>query len=704
MRSRVLPQATVALLIATAVFAQAPGGMKGEEAFPQGGLWLEETYAKVKEETRVEARALATPTLAREAATALKGLVPSNLTLGAGVATRVMATQSSRLFGEATATGPEARSGEKWFVEYPVAYEGVPLSKRSSVFAIVGADGRMLYVRRRNLPENVDATTPTVTSADAVAAAMKHAAETGAASLKATAPALEIHVDADGVGHLAWTFDLQSDSRTDPQGRKYWIGATGEAHVLSWESTVYHTHFGTVTGTLWSTTPLKPTASQPLAALDVTRSTGGTAVTGADGRYSFPAGAGTATVTAALEGPFFVVQNQAGAGIKRSQSGTPTSAIDLNLGATGEFETAQVSAFAWANVAFDFARSILEPLPTQPYAALPTLVNINSTCNAYWDGSSINFFRAGSGCPNTAYSDVVLHEYGHGIDQWRGGILDGGYSEGFGDAVALLVTRQPCLGRDFQGAGTCLRPATDVNMWPPAPGEEVHAQGKRYAQFTWQLVQELQKTYSQDESYRLAARLTLAAAAGNPSSIPDAVRLCFLADDDDGDLTNGSPHFKELAAAADSRNIPRPADPGSTAGVLQIDVVTDTAVCASGAVQCTVAGTGHTAQAASSANHNPLRMFVLVQAGGVGVPSLTLSNFAFANPFVPAGGGSATICPTASCGSSNFGGSAGLYTIFLDRLPAGNWKAGAYGASLTVTFTKDGTTYHGIGLVTFTIP
>ena len=53
----------------------------------------------------------------------------------------------------------------------------------------------------------------------------------------------------------------------------------------------------------------------------------------------------------------------------------------------------------------------------------------------------------------------------------------------------------------------------------------------------------------------------LGAAAANPHNIPDAVRLSFVVDDTDGDLTNGTPHFRALAAAADSRHIPRPPDP-----------------------------------------------------------------------------------------------------------------------------------------------
>jgi len=273
---------------------------------------------------------------------------------------------------------------------------------------------------------------------------------------------------------------------------------------------------------------------------------------------SLTSGGGPAAVNAGLSGLHSVVADFGGPLMTRSQSGTPASAMDLNFGGASEFQLAEVSGFYWANFIHTFASDILS---ATDLVALPTNVNINSSCNAFWNGSSINFFRAGGGCPNTAYSDVILHEYGHGIDSSKGGILDGGYSEGFGDSMAILGTRQSCVGRDFFGAGTCLRPATDVDLWPPPPFSDVHFIGKRYMQFVWQLVQELKKNNSEDESFQIAAHLDLAEAAANPISIPDAVRLSFIADDDDGDLSNGTPHCTELAAAADSRNIPRPPCP-----------------------------------------------------------------------------------------------------------------------------------------------
>jgi hypothetical protein len=443
---------------------------------------------------------------------------------------------------------------DKWFVTNAVAYEGIPLAKFSDVLTIVSDSGDAQYVRKRNLPLDVDATSPTVTAEDAIALAQQDAGD----ELTADQASLEIWVDQNRHGCLTWTFTLSSSSLTEPQALRYWVAATDEPEILHRESEIFFTHQGTTTGNLWSASPLQGTENRPLSDLRVRRSAaggGGGQVTNQYGLYGFTTGSGTASIGANLSGPHSVIQNDAGAVLNRAKNGTPSDPIDLNFGAANEAELAQVSAFYWTNLSHQLSNTELDPnLPN-----LPTRVNINSSCNAFWNGSSINFFRAGGSCPNTAYADVVLHEYGHGVDARQGGILDGGYSEGFGDALAILGTRQPCLGRDFLGAGTCLRPATDVILWPPAAGDGVHAVGRRYAGFTWELVQQLKKTYSDDGAYQIATGLVLAAAAANPANIPDAVLLSFIADDDDGTLSNGTPHFAELAAAADSRNIPRPA-------------------------------------------------------------------------------------------------------------------------------------------------
>jgi hypothetical protein len=311
---------------------------------------------------------------------------------------------------------------------------------------IVGGDNRLLVSRRRGLPTAVDGTTPSVSSEAALSAARQAGGPTlSDASTQQTKPALEVWIDDAQSGHLAWTFTLSGGSPSNPDVRRFWVAAIAEPRVLFWESEVYHTHHGLVTENIWTASSAAgaPTGNRSVADLQVTRNTDGLhATTGADGRYGYTTGSGNAQITALLQGPFAAVQNQAGPNLQVMQSGGITNSIDLNFGASAEAELAQTSAFYWTNFAHELAQPALAGAALKN---LPVKTNINATCNAFWDGSSLNFFRSGGGCPNTAYSDVVMHEFGHGVDASNGGIVDGGYSEGFGDSLAVLYA--PTLRR-----------------------------------------------------------------------------------------------------------------------------------------------------------------------------------------------------------------------------------------------------------------
>lgn len=476
-----------------------------------------------------------------------------------------------RAFGQADRLNPverdahAAKIGDKWFMNYRYQYgdqarggSDVPLWRGSSGLVVLGGDGKVLAIRERNLPSGVDATQPEVAS-NAAGDLCRQEFERVFPGHQALVgePRLEIWVPDDGEeGRLSWLVEVRSASRVDPKAARYWVAATDGPEVLANEFLIFHAHEGTVNGSHWVASPLGAVANEGLRDLIVTRvgSDGGAQTTDTNGAFRFENGTGAANFSAGLSGPFCEVHNLSGPGMTRSQSGDENGSIGLDFNAVGEDELAQVSAFYWTNQAHEFTKDIIGA----GLDRLETNVNIDAACNAFWDGFSINFFRSGGTCPNTAYSDVVLHEYGHGVDDRLGGIQDGGYSEGFGDALAILVTRQPCLGRDFLGAGTCLRDATEVFTWPPPDPFDVHTTGRIYAGFVWELTQRLVSDgNSEDEAFGIAKNLVLAAAAGNPFDIPDAVFLSFLFDDDDGDLSNGTPHFAALAAAADSRNIPR---------------------------------------------------------------------------------------------------------------------------------------------------
>src|SRR5690606_12761299 len=123
---------------------------------------------------------------------------------------------------------------------------------------------------------------------------------------------------------------------------------------------------------------------------------------------------GDVTVNASIRGRWFNVNNTAGGDDAQSQNVTPPGPADFLFDAATEQRRAERDAYFHANVVRDFA---LAANPSYPIIGTqtdwPVNVNLNDTCNAYYDYSSINFFRSGGGCNNTAFADVVHHEYGH---------------------------------------------------------------------------------------------------------------------------------------------------------------------------------------------------------------------------------------------------------------------------------------------------
>jgi hypothetical protein len=334
---------------------------------------------------------------------------------------------------------------------------------------------------------------------------------------------------------------------------------------------------GTVTGTMWQTSPYSSVVSRPLQGVEiiVTRPTGITSVAYSDaaGRYSLSGVSGLATVSATLNGPACRIVNDAKSddpATFNSRVGQGTVDIDFPAGSGEEYKLAQNDAFYSVNRAYDFVRSYLPDQPTK-VTHITTHVNVDSSCNAYYDRSdnTLNFFRSSTttseekGCPNTGYRDVVYHEYGHAVDDELGGILDGAYSEGFGDGLSILITHSPLVGTDFYGPGKNLRDARKVFLWPKVKDSEIHEAGQAYAGFCWELTQQLQRTYGQDRAFEVAKQLILGAAVQNPKDIPDAVRLSFFMDAKlypGGRAGGTSLHAPQLRAAAQSRQLPIPSD------------------------------------------------------------------------------------------------------------------------------------------------
>jgi len=237
-------------------------------------------------------------------------------------------------------------------------------------------------------------------------------------------------------------------------------------------------------------------------------------------------------------------------------------------------------------------------------------------CNAFWDETTVNFFTSGAlpqggpECTNTGEVTGVLdHEWGHGLDDNDNIPTISSPGEGVADVYAALRLNDSCIARGFytglsycgdndpctscdgvreidwaartSGAPHDLAWIDDENNCP-APflgdmgpcGGTVHCEGAVYAEAVWDLVRRdlMASPFNMDlnTALEVGTRLTYL-GAGNVGAWytcandgqgtgdgcnADSGYLNFLAaDDDNGDLTDGTPHMGAIFAAFDRHGI-----------------------------------------------------------------------------------------------------------------------------------------------------
>ncbi len=229
-------------------------------------------------------------------------------------------------------------------------------------------------------------------------------------------------------------------------------------------------------------------------------------------------------------------------------------------------------------------------------------VNIFSTCNAYWDGYSVNFYRSGGGCRNTGeIAGVFVHEWGHGIDENDGGGYDNP-SEAYSDIVAFMQTHVSCVGRGFFMSGncsgygdTCIN-CTGIrdqdwnkrqNHTPATPqgflknycgggsgpcGKETHCESYVAGEAIWDLAVRDMTALGLDTrtAWQLTDKLWYKSRNGSGGNAYNCnmgantsdgcgagswFTKLRVVDDDDGNLNNGTPHASAIYSAFARHNI-----------------------------------------------------------------------------------------------------------------------------------------------------
>ena len=380
---------------------------------------------------------------------------------------------------------PEAsvavKGGKVRYAAFDYEINGVPVEFARLVFAV--NNGNMIYWHSANIANVPAVTSPAISSTQALANLLSYAGVSESLATVVKQPELKL-IPRNTASLITYQLVYDAAFRVNG-GRATWaalVDATTGAVIAFGDSNRYADGCGTpggrVTGGI---RPAQSTDAEVVRSFPFVRVDPGAATTSQNGTFPYAGG----TVTTGLNGTFFdtnctdcvksEVDPQSGFQPFASSSngllalgtggrdvvtpGQPTIAYG-----NGTSTPADRTAFFHTNVARAIALKWLD-LPWLQ-AKVDVNVNINDVCNAFWDGSALNFFKAGeltsttgSGykCTNTGeIRDVMQHEWGHGLDDNDG--EDPGYAAGLGDMatgeaaadyIALFVDHDSCIGQSF---------------------------------------------------------------------------------------------------------------------------------------------------------------------------------------------------------------------------------------------------------------
>ncbi|MCB2204203.1 T9SS type A sorting domain-containing protein [bacterium] len=313
------------------------------------------------------------------------------------------------------------------------------------------------------------------------------------------------------------------------------------------------------------------------------------------GRFTADLGSNTTgQLIARLSGPHVLVHRDdttRGGGAPANAYISETVAAGQNLDIVFDDENSIASernTFYHMNLVRDWSRALdSSPNNSKLDDQIPGLVEIDNTCNAFFDGTGVNFFQSSLQCGNTGQiASVIHHEMGHGIHIWLTAKLtgrapsNGALKEAIADMTSNFLADDPRIGVGFMKGGAnggIIRNSDNTLRYPDDVVNEIHDDGMILTGAVWDVREAI--------GLQRATRLYHDAMYGAPDANSLGVALAdyfveFLAaDDDDGDLSNGTPNSEAIIEAFAAHGIPGSAitivhagmeDQHTTSGTYQI--------------------------------------------------------------------------------------------------------------------------------------
>ena len=274
-----------------------------------------------------------------------------------------------------------------------------------------------------------------------------------------------------------------------------------------------------------------------------------------NGGYDFLIPSSSATLEARLRGKYVSLQNFSGADAK----------IEMEVNCDEEFSLiwddsnstiAERNAYYHINKMHEYNKEIDANFVGLDYP-LQCIVNDNSAfCNAYWNGNNLHFNTQDVNCSmNSAHgASVIYHEYGHAVNDrlynqigYPWGMKNPILQEAFSDIYSTLLLNDSRFALGWYGPGTMTRNLNNFNRYPSNVVGQQHTDGLILGGAFWDL--------GQLTTPETAYRLSHLAKYGAPDDEDLAVAFTevlvetLVADDEDGNLMNGSPNSQAIQEA-----------------------------------------------------------------------------------------------------------------------------------------------------------
>jgi hypothetical protein len=483
------------------------------------------------------------------------------------------------------------------------------IAVRNSFVTAVINHGNLVLFGARNWADIEVSATPTLNLEAARSKVSQHLGTLANSARWGRTSLLYVPVSGDhGAHRLVWAVDARFDSDKLAQWEALVDAHTGE--LVAFEDTTKYASVRQLVGGQFPlsndgvapdgvevTSPM-PFADVEIGGVNYVTDTGGNVLVCLDG-----------DMTTTLQGPYLTMNDTCGAttetdagpvhdlgssgGTDCTTPATADSAGNTHASRSGFYEINRMIELAQAQLVDN--TWLRNPVPSQ--------MNVDDNCNASGGAGGFNFFTSGGGCANTGeLAGVFVHEWGHGMDASDANPGFQNPPEGIADIFASLRLNTSCMGRNFALGVNCsgfgdpclacdgVRDIDWANRasgvphdlaWidancgsGPAPcGGIVHCEGAAPAESVWDLWNRdlvgAPYNMSVDTARELAVQLTFqgtgpvgewyncAAGTGvGDGCNADGGYLNFLAaDDDDGNLANGTPHMAAIFAAYDRHGI-----------------------------------------------------------------------------------------------------------------------------------------------------